>query len=271
MAALGIIKSHKRPAPSGKLKIGVSTCFFHADPTRPVFKGKTLIYAEQSITHWVMSQDALVMLVPPPIDGGSVTIKDLVAELDGLVLEGGSDVAPETYGETALKPEWKGDRVRDLYEQALLREFVAQGKPVLGVCRGAQLINVAYGGTLHQDIETQVPKALNHRNWDIYDQNFHEVEFTPGKALAELYPGVKKGKVNTIHHQALKDLGKDLKVEAVSPQDGMIEAVRLESATDWVFAVQWHPEFHDPKDSTLLDSRPILTDFLREVRARRDR
>lgn len=254
---------------SGKLKIGFSTCFFHADPQRPIFKGKTLVYAEQSLTHWVMSQDALVYLVPPPPAGGPVSLQELVAEMDGLVLEGGSDVAPETYGETALRPEWKGDRIRDVYEDALMREFLKQGKPVLGVCRGAQLINVAFGGTLFQDIELQVAQSLNHRNWDIYDQNFHSVEFTPGTRLAQLYPGIKTAKVNTIHHQGLKNLGKGLKVEARCPEDGIIEAVRLDSAQDWVFAVQWHPEFHDPKDRSLLDSNPILSDFLREVGARK--
>jgi putative glutamine amidotransferase len=256
-----------RQPSSGKLKIGISTCFFHADPQRPIFKGKTLVYAEQSLTQWVMSQDALTYLVPP--QSGPVRLSELVAELDGLVLEGGSDVAPESYGETALRPEWKGDRVRDVYEQELLREFVAQGKPVLGVCRGAQLINVAYGGTLFQDIELQVPKSLNHRDWDIYDQNFHQVEFVPGTKLAQLYPGTKTSKINTIHHQGLKELGKGLKVEARSPDDGVIEAVRLESGKDWVFAVQWHPEFHDPRDRSLLDSGPILKDFLNETRARR--
>lgn len=264
--------SPKAPAPSGKLKIGVSTCFFHADPTRPVFKGKTLIYAEQSITQWIMSQDALTYLIPPPT--GPVTVRDLVAELDGLVLEGGSDVSPLTYGETELKPEWKGDRVRDLYEQELLKEFVAQGKPVLGICRGAQLINVAYGGTLYQDIELQIQGSLNHRDWNIYDQNFHPIEIVPGTGLAKLYPAVTTSSINTVHHQGLKTLGKGLKIEARCPTDGVIEAVRLESATDWVFAVQWHPEFQhhmNPGDPKLLDGAPILTDFLRETRERKQR
>ena len=254
-------------APSGKLKIGVSTCFFHADPLRAVFKGKTLIYAEQSMTTWVMSQDALTYLIPPP--SGPVTVTDLVAELDGLLLEGGSDIAPETYGETPLRPEWKGDRVRDLYEIALLREFVRQGKPVLGVCRGAQVINVAYGGTMHQDIELQIEGSRNHRDWEIYDQNFHEIDLTPGSGLSQLYPGTAKAKINTVHHQGLKDLGKGLKVEARCPVDQVIEAVRLDSPTDWVFGVQWHPEFHDPKDTSLLDSRPVLKSFLDEARKRR--
>jgi putative glutamine amidotransferase len=258
-----------RSTPSGKLKIGVSTCFFHADPTRPVFKGKTLIYAEQSITHWVMSQDALPFLVPPPSAGSHVTLRDLVAELDGLLLEGGSDVCPKSYGESPLKPEWNGDYVRDQYEQALMRECIAQGKPVLGICRGAQLINVACGGTLYQDIETQIPGSLNHRNWEIYDQNFHAIAIEPGSGLAKLYPGQSTAKINTVHHQAIKNLGKGLKIEARCPTDGVIEAVRLQSTQDYVVAVQWHPEFQDPKDKSLLDGAPILADFLRETKARK--
>ena len=76
------------------------------------------------------------------------------------MLHGGSDVWPGSYGEEPLKPEWSGDRVRDDYEIALLRAFVDAGKPVLGVCRGLQVINVAFGGTLYQDIDTQMPGQL---------------------------------------------------------------------------------------------------------------
>ena len=256
----------------GKLKIGISCCFFHADPLRPVFKGKTLVYSEQSISHWAMSQGAMAFLIPPPAERSSVTLKDLAGEMDCLILQGGSDVSPKNYGETPLKPEWAGDYVRDLYEIALLKEFVAQGKPVLGVCRGAQLINVAYGGTLYQDIQTQIPGALNHRNWDIYDQNFHQIEFVAGSRLAQLYGGMKTAKINTVHHQALKDLGKGLVSEARCPNDGVIDAVRLKSDSDsgdWVAAVQWHPEFHDPKDKSLLDSSPILKDFLEQAKGRK--
>ena len=105
------------------------------------------------------------------------------------MLMGGSDVCPESYGEKALKPEWNGDRIRDDYEIALLRAFMALRKPVLGVCRGAQVINVAQGGTLYQDLGTQAPHALNHRNWAIYEQNCHATSFVPGSGLARLYPG----------------------------------------------------------------------------------
>jgi putative glutamine amidotransferase len=251
------------------LKIGLSSCFFHADPVRPIFKGKTLIYSEQSMAHWVMSQGAVAYLIPSIEAGGPVSLKDLAQGLDGLVLQGGSDVAPGSYGQKPLKPEWGGDAIRDAYEQALLKEFMNQGKPVLGVCRGAQLINVAFGGTLYQDIEMQAQAALNHRNWEIYDQNFHEIAFEKGTRLSQLYPGMTRAKVNTVHHQAVKDLGKGLIVEAHSPEDGIIEAIRLKDPAHSVFAVQWHPEFHDSKDASLLKSAPILADFLKEAQTRR--
>ena len=248
------------------LKIGASACFFHADPKRPVFKGKTLLYLEQSIANYIQSRGALVYMIPPA--SGSITTRDLVSELDGLVLQGGSDVSPRSYGEEALKPEWNGDYVRDGYEIELVREFQRTKKPVLGICRGAQLINVAFDGTLYQDIETQVPKSLTHRNWDIYDQNFHEIAFAPGSSLEKLY-GKPRARVNSVHHQAIKKLGTGLVVEATSEKDGIIEAVR-HTGESYVVAVQWHPEFHDPADHALLDSAPLMDSFLKEAIKRRE-
>ncbi len=110
-------------------------------------------------------------------------------------------------------------RVRDAYEIALLRAFVAQGKPVLGVCRGAQIINVAHGGTLYQDIATQHPAGLSHRNWAMYERNCHATALVPGTPLARLYPDTRLVKTNSVHHQAVKDLGRDLVVEAWSEPD----------------------------------------------------
>lgn len=244
------------------MRIGFSACYFHSDPKRPVFKGKTLLYLEQSMSNWVLSQGVLGFMIPSEPSQGT-KLKDLVNELDGLILQGGSDVAPESYGETSLKPEWKGDRVRDLYEIALVKEFMKQEKPVLGICRGLQLLNVALGGTLYQDIETQVPGALNHRNWEIYDQNFHEIECEKDSWLQKWYGGKKAHKVNTVHHQAIQKLAPGLVTEAISPKDSIIEAVRYEGKP-FVYAVQWHPEFHDPKDSSLMDSTPLLKAFLKE-------
>jgi putative glutamine amidotransferase len=247
-----------------RLRIGLSSCFFHSDPKRPIFKGKTLLYLEQSLSHWVMREGALAFMIPAPPKEGGLRLRDWAEDLDGLVLQGGSDVSPESYGEKAIKPEWQGDFVRDQYEIELFREFHRLAKPVLGVCRGAQLLNVAHGGTLIQDIGTQVPGARVHRDWEIYDQNFHNIVIERESELGQLYPDQRLGKVNSIHHQAIKDLGQGLSVEARSETDGIIEAIRGTEGA-WVYAVQWHPEFQDPADSSLLDCRPILQRFLKEA------
>jgi putative glutamine amidotransferase len=252
-----------------RLKIGISACFLHPDPARQVFAVKTLQYIEQSIAHWVASQGALPVMVPSP-DGdtsrGAVSLGDYAAWLDGVVLMGGADVWPGSYGEVPMKAQWSGDRVRDEYEAALARAFVTAGKPVFGVCRGLQLLNVAFGGTLLQDISTQQPQSLTHRDAGLYDRNFHAVEFVPGTRLAQLYAGTPRTTVNSVHHQAIKDLAPEFQVEARCPDDNMIEAVRWRG-TSFVAAVQWHPEFHDPADRTLIDDAPILADFLDAARA----
>lgn len=245
---------------NGKLRIGLSACFFHADPTRAIFKGKTLQYLEQSIAHWLTSApEVLAYMLPLP--HASRNLGDWVADLDGLVLQGGSDVSPKSYGEEALRPEWAGDYIRDQYEIELFSRFIEAKKPVLGVCRGAQLMNVALGGTLYQDIGTQVPGALVHRDWNIYDQNYHTIELAEGSKLAHVYGGLKQAKVNSVHHQALKKLGRGLNVEAVSAKDQIVEAVRWDGPV-YAAAIQWHPEFHTQGDKTVLDSTPLLRDFL---------
>ena len=166
--------------------------------------------------------------------------------------------------EKPLRPEWEGDEIRDRYELSLVRAFHAAGKPVLGICRGAQLINVAFGGTLYQDIPTQLPQSQVHVT-DSYEKHRHEIRFEPGSGLARLYRSVEKPTVTSIHHQSIKTLGRGLRVEAWSEPDGVVEAVRA-NGKGYVLAVQWHPEFHHPGDAATLDSAPILEEFLEAAR-----
>ncbi len=239
----------------------------HKDPTRAIFKGKTLLYVEESLAHWVMRLGAQAYMIPSVATGGKVALKEYAESLDGLVLHGGADVAPESYGETPLKEEWKGDRVRDLYEIELFRAFKDADKPVLGVCRGAQLINVALGGSLYQDITTQVEPSLNHRDWHIYDQNFHEIKFNEGSYLEKIF-GRGSFRTNSIHHQALRKIGDGLVVEAVSTEDGIVEGVKYQGP-NYVCGIQWHPEFHDDEDNALLSGDPLLRDFMSECEVRK--
>jgi putative glutamine amidotransferase len=232
---------------------------------------KNLHYLEQSVAHWVLSGHAMAVMVPAVTKDSIVTRSDLdlddyAGTLDGLLLQGGNDVAPESYGEAPMHPDWSGDRVRDLYEIELIDAFVRAGKPVFGICRGLQLLNVMFGGTLLQDIATQRPASRAHRDGSAFERHFHSVELVPGTRLAQLYPGVHHGTVNSLHHQAIKDLAPGFVVEAVCPDDGMIEAVRRAGA-GYVAAVQWHPEFHIPGDPDTFDDAPLLKDFLQAARA----
>ena len=254
------------------LKIGISARIFHPEAGAKGLRSKTLQYLEESIAQWVMSRDVMVFMIPTVNNNGilhpsNIRLRDYAKHLDGLVLQGGADVSPQTYSEVATRPEWSGDRARDMYELELLHEFVEAGKPILGICRGCQLINVAFGGTLYQDIASDVPTAIQHVS-DLYDSHYHMIHFPQGSALGSLFPATSEALVNSIHHQAVKDLGRDLAVEAVSGKDNIVEAIRYRKAR-FVVGVQWHPEFHRAGSSELLDCTPILDDFLGAARETR--
>ncbi len=258
------------------LKIGISARIFHPEEGAKGLRGRTLQYLEESIAQWVMSRNVLVFMIPTVNTNGlvhpsSIRLRDYAKHLDGLVLQGGADVSPQSYAQAATRPEWGGDRVRDMYELELLHEFIEAGKPVLGICRGCQLINVAFGGTLYQDIATDVPTSIKHVN-DEYDRLHHAIQFPPGSSLATLFNthGSEQNEwvVNSIHHQAVRDLGRDLTVEAISGSDNIVEAIRYRKAA-FVMGLQWHPEFHRAGGPQLLDCTPILDGFLRAARETR--
>jgi len=263
---------------SNPLVIGISARIHHPAPPAPGYGPvyhKTLHYFEESVAHWVLARNVLAVMIPGIESEGLVRRSALSVSayadlLDGLVLQGGADLAPESYGESPLAPEWSGDRIRDRYEIDLFNAFVTARKPVVGICRGCQLINVALGGTLFQDIPTQVTYAISHRDDVLYDDALHEIDIVRGTKLADMYPGIRRAKVNSLHHQAVKELGKDLVVEAVGVPDGVIEAIRWQGPS-YVFGVQWHPEFLAQRsiDKEQIDGLPILSDFLAHALERR--
>jgi putative glutamine amidotransferase len=254
------------------LRIGISARIFHPEPGATGLRSKNLQYLEESIAQWVMSRDVLVFMIPTVNTDGllhpsNIRLRDYARHLDGLVLQGGADVSPQSYSEMPTRPEWSGDRARDMYELELLHEFVEAGKPILGICRGCQLINVAFGGTLYQDIATDVPEALAHVHND-YDRHRHEIVLPEGSSLGRMLKGAKRGLVNSIHHQAVKTLGRDMAAEALSYPDQMVEAIRYRKAP-FVVGLQWHPEFHRAGGEELLDCTGILDNFLRVARETR--
>ncbi|MCC7440486.1 MAG: gamma-glutamyl-gamma-aminobutyrate hydrolase family protein [Bdellovibrionales bacterium] len=259
--------------------IGVSSCLMHADTTnrKNIFNGKPLLYAEQSMMHYLLGAGAIPFLIPtrPTASAGYPkvpSVQDILGQVQGVVIVGGVDMSPGNYGEAPLKPEWSGDPIRDAYEMELIRTALGMDKPVLGICRGYQVLNVTLGGSLYQDINTQVKGSLVHRDATIYDQNFHDLEIVPGSDFERLYRADKRRRINSVHHQAIKDLGQGLVVEARCPVDGIIEAVRLEhfgGAGAWARGVQWHPEFMVGFDESLMSPWPIVEDFLQAVNDRR--
>jgi putative glutamine amidotransferase len=250
------------------LRIGVSARIQYGDPSKMGYLKKNIYYLEHSYAQYILGHDAMPFLVPDLAGHRqtSLTLADYAAELDGLMLQGGTDISPQSYGEAPLKPEWSGDPPRDRYELELLNRFIEAKKPVLGICRGHQLINVALGGTLYQDTLTQVEGSHVHSDLTVYDDHYHHVKIEPGSRLASVYPGKGTVKVNTLHHQAVKDLGRGLVVEARSAEDGIVEAIRY-TGDQYLVGVQWHPEFIHDRDPELLDGTPLMEEFLEAARA----
>lgn len=252
------------------IHIGLSARIFHPEQGSRGIRTKTLQVLEQSVAQWVMTRDVLVLMVPSVVQDGllmrsNIRLRDYAEYLDGLILQGGTDVSPRAYGEEPLRPEWAGDPVRDAYELELLHEFMEAGKPVLGICRGMQLINVALGGSLYQDLPSQRPGSIAHESED-FDRNIHTVTFAEDSQLSRWFEGTAGGRVVSIHHQGINRLGRDISIEATA-EDGEIEAIRWKGRS-FVCGVQWHPEFHQQPDGKLLACTPLLEAFLAATRSR---
>jgi putative glutamine amidotransferase len=183
-----------------------------------------------------------IPLILSPLTG-VVHTAEILESLDGLVLTGGEDVDPAHYGQDRHPRLGNVDPLRDAFELALFRDATTRSIPVLAICRGIQLVNVALGGTLWQDIPSDRPGALNHNVTSGRDHRTHAVEIVPGSRLARAL-GATRCEVNSFHHQSIRDLGGGLVVTGVAP-DREIEAVESAEGDPWLLAVQWHPEeFH---------------------------
>ncbi len=181
-------------------------------------------------------------------------------DFDGVLFAGGEDVDPELYDEKVRYDSVRSNRARDEFEMALLDGVLAARLPILGICRGIQMINVKFGGTLYQDLKSDTALEQEHKQPGDRTDPAHSVTLTdPESRLAGAFQG--SCRVNSLHHQAIKRLGHGLKVTAHS-EDGLAEAV--EAADDYPFlvAVQWHPE----EMAAVPEQRALLQQFLAQCR-----
>jgi putative glutamine amidotransferase len=174
-------------------------------------------------------------------------VAELFPILDGLLLSGGGDVAPELFGQDRHPKTRLIDRQRDDFELALVREWVSTGRPLLAICRGIQVLNVALGGNLIQDIADQVADPLVHQKSE--GEARHLIRLQPTSRLANLL-GDDELEVNSYHHQAVQDLAPGLK-EVAWATDGVVEGVEMPDA-GFAIGVQWHPELMVQNDARQL-------------------
>lgn len=181
----------------------------------------------------------LIPLIVPPLSSerAAAAVLDCVS---GLVLTGGEDVDPARYGEKRHEKVRSVNAARDATEAALVEAAKARGMPVLAICRGIQILNVALGGTLVQDISSQCDTDIAHDEDRPRDSRSHEISIEPGSLIAGAI-GTERCTVNSFHHQSVKDVADGMRVSARSP-DGIIEGIESTDKDWWVLAVQWHPE-----------------------------
>lgn len=181
----------------------------------------------------------LIPIVIPPLASPEQS-REILERVDGLLLTGGEDVDPALYGQDRIEKCGKPNKARDETEIALSLAAREMRKPLLAICRGPQVLNVAFGGTLIQDIPSQVKGALNHNAEDERASRVHDVAIEPGSLTATAV-GATKLSVNSLHHQSVKDVAPGFKVTATSA-DGIVEAIEWAGDDWWAMAVQWHPE-----------------------------
>lgn len=179
-------------------------------------------------------------LILPLLGGRTEGIEDYLDAVDGILFTGGEDVAPQHYGEPVDPACQEPDAERDAFELALARAALARRKPVLGICRGLQLLNVAGGGSLYQDLSLRLGTTIPHSAPGGQRRDLaHPVRIVPGSRLARILAR-EEVRVTSTHHQVIKDLAPGFRESAHSP-DGVIEAIERPDAP-FVLAVEWHPE-----------------------------
>jgi putative glutamine amidotransferase len=221
------------------------------------------VVMNQRYYHAVAMAGGAPVLVPLLDDVDA--LRAIYERTDGILIPGGVDVDPASFGEAPHQRLGRIDPARDRVELQLVRWAIDEGKPVLGLCRGLQVINVALGGTLYQDLEAEFPNAIKHDYFPTYgfsrDHLAHRVAVESGSRLRHAF-GEASIPVNSMHHQGIKALAGGLVASASAP-DGLVEAVELPNES-FVVGVQWHPEVFELSEP---GSGELFRDFIEAARA----
>jgi putative glutamine amidotransferase len=202
--------------------------------TRRTDLGRERVALNSSYVRALIAAGLAPLLVPPLLDPARAG--DVLDAVSGLVLTGGEDLHPSSYGETPHARLEETDQARDAVELAVYRAACERGLPVLAICRGIQLVNVAEGGTLYQDLASELPSTVNH----VDPKGRHGLRVEPGSLLQRTIGAPST--VNSRHHQAIREIAASLRAVAWA-EDGVVEAAeRRDGGTPWLLAVQWHPE-----------------------------
>ncbi len=211
-------------------------------------------------------QSAGATPVVVPLHERQDRVAHLLSTVQGILLPGSRyDVDPQRFGEDRISTCGPADPARTAVDELMIQDAFSLHKPILGICHGAQTLNVWCNGSLYQDLPIQIGNAVDHTPGRLVAEA-HPVRLTSGTRLAALKPADEdtEPQVNSSHHQAIREVGAPLRIAAVSPADGVVEAVELDSPGHFVVAVQWHPE---RTYTTSAFSRAIFAAFVRAAEA----
>lgn len=237
---------------TGRPLVAVTTTFDEADG----FHAQPYVHLYSAYIR-ALEQVGLASVLITPFHSAP-TVHALLERCSGLMLTGGGDIDPSRYGDAPHPTLEYVAPARDEMESRVLARALERGMPVLAVCRGAHLMNVQFGGTLWQDIPSQVPTELEHNQAAPWGERCHDIRVQLDSRLGSVVE-TETLAINSFHHQAIKDVAPGLEVTAVAP-DGLIECVEA-TAYPWVVGVQWHPERQEEQAPETDPDRRLLAAF----------
>jgi putative glutamine amidotransferase len=246
----------KNPSRNNAPLIGITPDTAASRPGLSGNQAEPLLVLQERYARAIQEAGGVPLILP--IGASGELLRQIAESVDGILINGGNfDIHPRLYGEKPTEALGQIKEERTQFELGLISLALEREMPLLGVCGGAQAINVVLGGSLYQDIASQLPAAGEHQQGALKDRGGHKIKIHRGTKLRKIL-GRDTLEVNTTHHQSVKKLGRGLTVNATA-EDGVIEGIESQGHL-FVLGVQWHPEFLTGKD---VRQRNIFTSFVR--------